>query len=267
MTLLPCHGRIACRRCWDTTTDPSIDIMDRTSFRQPQRFHIENNPGAWGAQNPKIMVLGQTKGFTQSDAMRDAMTATDFAQVAFADCRSDLHGILKSLDLAKNVTSLDPLFKSSEKDWHWGSVIRCTLAAWDDAMDKETMRPKGWSSASGLVGKSYRSSLVSKFPYNCVQQFLSDLPDRLRLVIVLGNSSDHVKRVRGLIAQTHQADFSILPEAPDVAYRAGGATWVHIVHPSGSARGYHRTFKEADPNTTQGDKALQARAAIASAGL
>jgi len=232
----------------------------------PQAFQVINNPGAWGSQNPKIMVLGQTKGFTQSDAMADAVDEEDYEKVAFADSREELHAILRSLGLATEVNDLDPLFSKDQQDWHWGSIIRCTLAAWDKKIRKKTNEPVGWSSASTLVGKAYNSTLLGKFPRNCTDQFLSELPDRLRLVVVLGNAPDHVKRVRNMIARVHK-DLTLHPEAPEVAYTAGGATWVHIVHPSGSARGYHADFIAGDAATSQGSKARQARRAISAAGL
>jgi len=266
MTSLPCHGRISCRRCWEGTDADAEVVKDTLSFRMPQSFQVINNPGAWGSQNPKIMVLGQTKGFTQANAMADAVDDEDYEKVAFADSRDELHAILKSLGLAMEVKDIDPLFSKDQQDWHWGSIIRCTLAAWDKKISKKTNEPVGWSSASTLVGKAYKSAHLGKFPRNCTQQFLSDLPNRLRLVLVLGNAPDHIRRVRSTIANVHK-DLTIHPSAPEVAYTAGGATWVHIVHPSGSARGYHSDFIAGVESTSQGNKALQARRAIAEAGL
>ena len=81
-------------------------------------------------------------------------------------------------------------------------------------------------------------------------------------MILLGNSADHIERVRTVIGDLYQ-DLRIHSQAPEVAYLAGGVAWVHVVHPSGAARGYHRQFIDAEPGTAQGRKALEARRAIA----
>ena len=261
MNTLPYHGRISCRACWPGTDALVRTFEDTSDSGMPLKFHFENNPGAWGATNPRILVLGQTKGFTQSKDIAEATTEEQYEAVAFSDCRTELHDILRSVGLAQNVECLDPLFHSKEKDWHWGSLIRCTLAAWDKSVHKKTKQPKGWSSSSGLVGRAYSAKAASVIPSNCTKRFLSVLPERLRLVILLGNSADHIKRVRTVIGGLHK-NLRPHPQAPEVAYLAGGATWVHVVHPSGAARGYHRQFIDAEPGTAQGRKALEARQAI-----
>jgi hypothetical protein len=185
--------------------------------------------------------------------------------VAFDGSRDVLRNILSSLDLMAPDADIDALFEETEQDWHWGSLIRCTLAGWDNTYDTKTGAPKGWSSASNKVGKAYRDPEAQRFPKTCTQTWLSDLPDRLQLVILLGNADSHIKNVRQTIS--HMYPIEPVPGAADVAFKAGGVTWVHVVHPSGAARGSHAAFQAADETTTSGAKGAQARRAVAQSGV
>jgi len=53
MKTLPVHGPIECRRCFDGS-DSHVATLGR--------WQIVNDPGAWGASVPKILVLGFSKG-------------------------------------------------------------------------------------------------------------------------------------------------------------------------------------------------------------
>ena len=70
---LPEHGKIQCRRCFP---DKAIAHTDGL-------WRITNDPGAWGSRNPRYLVLGFSKGFTQADAYAngpfDAVPLPNFA--------------------------------------------------------------------------------------------------------------------------------------------------------------------------------------------
>lgn len=150
MTLFPTHGRIACRLCWEDL--PGKVVHEFTGGQ----FQFRNNPGAWGGRNPKIAVLGQTKGMTQSDLVDASRPGPSFDAAAFAGSRPALLSILKGIGLCGGISSLDHLMKEDCLDWHWGSLIRCSLFGWDNRKDKHG-RTKGWSSSSTFVGPAYEA--------------------------------------------------------------------------------------------------------------
>ena len=241
--MLPAHGRIDCRQC--------LSGCDYTQ-EMDSRFLVTNNPCAWGSQNPMVMVLGQTKGATQNEALDEAHSEEDFTRVAFDGSRPALFALLRSLGLCMHVQNLDPLFEETENDWHWGSFIRCSV------MGKSSKKP-GWHSGSPEVSPLYKAPEAGALPRTCVKEHLSTLPPRLKLVLMLGNSNAHIKNVQSALAQTHSI---VKIPKNEMAYIAGGVMWVHILHPSPAAIAYRQQFIAADPRTTQGVKALQARAAI-----
>lgn len=57
-----------------------------------RRFHVVNDPGAWGAADPEILVLGISKGFTQARALESG----EFDSVPFRGIRDRLQEALRS---------------------------------------------------------------------------------------------------------------------------------------------------------------------------
>ncbi|HWD37276.1 MAG TPA: hypothetical protein VG944_00375 [Fimbriimonas sp.] len=248
---LPRHGRIECRRCWDKRDGQS-------SFTSKnKRFQLINDPGAWGAQDPKYLVLGITKGNTQSDAMSISERDGSFDQVAFKDFRPRLTRVLHAVGLATHTKSVSELISANERNFGWGSVVRCSLTGWD--------KKNGvFSGESGKVLPAFKDLEMGPVVSNCFDQFLSVLPPRVKIVVLLGNSDDYVEKMSYLVRTRYLTDFSAPPSYERIAYHAGGRLWVHVGHPS-RGNGYLMAFLEGDPDVGQGRKREIAKQAIRNA--
>src|SRR4051812_25608916 len=82
---LPPHGLIACRRCF--SSDEQSQAVGK--------WRMVNDPAAWGAATPTILILGFSKGFTQADAFRTGR----FEDIPFKDMRSRLTEELRLLGI------------------------------------------------------------------------------------------------------------------------------------------------------------------------
>jgi hypothetical protein len=63
------------------------------------RFKLVNDPAAWGSREPHILVLGMTKGNSQSNAMSACVSQGDFDKVAYANFRDRLTAVLHIVGL------------------------------------------------------------------------------------------------------------------------------------------------------------------------
>ncbi len=68
---------------------------------------------------------------------------------------------------------------------------------------------------------------------DCTQRFLAEVPERLQIVVLLGNEESYVEGCRALVARLHPRVRPINV----VAYGDGRVTWVHTVH--AKAQGSH----------------------------
>lgn len=249
-TMLPKHGLIECRRCWQA-------LGARTEYiSNDSRFKLVNDPAAWGSREPRVLVLGMTKGNTQSNAMSACASGGDFDRVAFAKFRDRLTAVLHIVGLAKDASSVDSLIVSKETDFGWGSVIRCSLTGWDAENNQ-------YSGESGKVLPAFDHFEMKTVLRNCFSQFLSALPQRTRLVVLLGNSDGYLKKMKKIVGEFYSANFCAEPEYEGVAYSAGGKRWVHVAHPS-RGNGYFNNFMKDDEHSKQGKKRRIAQAAVLS---
>src|SRR5271168_1768124 len=113
------HGPLRCTRCWQ-------GIAESEQNTESGRFKLVHDPGYWGNPSPSKLVLGITKGFTQSDAMKNER---DFDGVAFKKCRPNLLAVLKKLGLCKqdSVENFNRRFSASEREFGFASALRCSL--------------------------------------------------------------------------------------------------------------------------------------------
>jgi hypothetical protein len=111
---LPAHGRIACRRCF-------------TSDEQSQKvgkWRMVNDPAAWGAATPTVLLLGFSKGFTQADAFRTGR----FEDIPFKDMRPRLTEELRLLGIIGKTETVDQKMVATEAEIGFGSFVRCSLS-------------------------------------------------------------------------------------------------------------------------------------------
>ena len=241
--LLPSHGRIQCRNCWQQHKGQDEFVSDDT------RFKLVNDPAAWGAENPRILVLGITKGNTQSGAMK----SDEFDKVPYKNFRERLTTVLHLVGLAVDVRDVSRLIAKAETTFAWGSVVRCSLTGWD-------REKKKYSGESGKVLPAFSDREMGAVVAKCFSTHLARLPSRLELIVLLGNSDSYIKKMMKLVARFYPRDFHFDPQ-DKVSYEAGGKLWVHVGHPSGG-NGYYNNFLNDPPETGQGAKRELARRAI-----
>jgi hypothetical protein len=87
MNLLP-HGKIYCHDCFKGS---------RSQIKPHPKWLLRNDPGAWGSQQPAILILGFSKGATQTDIYQHG----SFDDIAFGgvQTRCNLTNILHSVNL------------------------------------------------------------------------------------------------------------------------------------------------------------------------
>ena len=233
--MFPTHGKIECRTCFN----------DSNEVNECGKWRIRNDPGAWGTELPKYLVLGFSKGATQTDIYRFG----DFDAVGFggAETRTNLTQILKSIGLLSDVEQVDMKICTTEKEFHFASLVRCSLARIDD---KESLK-KGYpayATSGGLIKKSFKE--VAHYLENCSKKFLLDLPKSVELVVMLGSDDGYIKGVKTLIQELHPSTFKSLNA---ISFSAAGAIWVHVTHPS-RANGHKATWLRGDQSTIAGSK-------------
>lgn len=232
-----CHGPIGCRRCWS----PDSEVQERGDFR------LVHDPGHWGASDPTTLILGISKGNTQSHAF----AKEPFEQVAFKGIRSRILEILRSVNLLADESPLqfERRFGSDESDFAFASVVRCLLTGMN--------RKKGVHTAeSPCVLPAFRSgSEAFSFVANCVDQHLTNLSLRTKLVLLLGNTGSYISALREIISIKRGRVVPINA----VGYWAADVKFVHLAHPS-RGNGHFGAFVRGEG--TPGQKRDLAAAAL-----
>lgn len=215
---LPKHGKIDCRKCFSGCKE---DLMQPTPD-----WKLRNDPGAWGNQEPEVLVLGFSKGSTQADIYRKGK----FEDVAFGGpARSRLNEALHTIGLLKEDEHVTDKIEDTNSRFAFGSLVRCSLTRCgaDDVH----------SSSGPLVIKSFKE--IPQILDNCSQQFLANLPERTTMVVMLGVSDPYIKGCFRLLSR-------IYPEMKminEVSYGDGKRLFVHITHPS-PGNGHFTQWKE-----------------------
>ncbi|MEH2576516.1 hypothetical protein [Bradyrhizobium sp. AZCC 1708] len=240
MTDLPPHGRINCSRCF-----PGGAKWGNTSLEQ-DGWILENNPLAWGARNPRYLVLGFSKGARQCERLLVA----PHDEVPFAGFRHNLTAILRKLGLLALEHSIDDRIRESEVDYAFGSLIRCSVAHINPTT--------GVASKSGdIINRLSRRSSSNDWALNCMRQFLTELPSRLEVVILLSNDTNYIDACFRQLRSLHPS----MKRINSVAYSDGRVTWIHTVHGSPLAQSHINAWLDGG-NTAQG---LKQRAAVEAA--
>jgi hypothetical protein len=118
----PSHGKIDCTLCFSTANE--------TVTAGAWRFR--NDPGHWGSADPRVLVLGFSKGATQVNAYDHK----NFEDVAFAGARPRLKRMLLTFGLVHEDEDIEQKFRSVEKDFAFASLVRCSVARWNSRTQK-----------------------------------------------------------------------------------------------------------------------------------
>lgn len=239
-TSLPAHGKIACSRCFHNQT-----VWNVTDRRTEDGWHVINNPMSWGSEAPKILVLGVSKGTTQCDSLN----TKPFDQVAFDGFRPRLTDALRLLGLLSSSEIIDEKINTLEKDWAFGSMVRCALGLVD-------VRNGQISRSGSVVKRLAQLSTSSSWLSNCSDAFLSNLPDRLDTVVLLSNDDSYIAACCEVISRLRPNTKRI----NSVAYSDERITWVHIVHVGGPGKNHIADWFAG--RGTQGEKRLKAQDAL-----
>lgn len=232
------HGPMTCRRCWRSDAD----------VQYAGDFKLVHDPGHWGATDPVTLILGISKGNTQSSAYGKG----SFDTVAFKGIRHRILDILQSVGLLadEKPAKLERRFSSMELDFAFASVVRCSLTGMH--------RKKGVHTAdSPTVLPAFRfQSAGFNFVSNCVDQHLVSLAPRTSLVLLLGNTGPYMAALQDVVAIKRG------PVTPinEVAYWSTGVKFIHLAHPS-KGNGHFGAFIRGEG--TAGAKRDLAKAALA----
>lgn len=212
--MLPSHGHIACRKCFTNEHDKTIQLNE---------WKLQNDPCHWGSNTPRYLILGFSKGFTQTNAFANDR----FEDVPFKGMRARLERILKSFGVLGDNTGIDTLFGKADSDVAFASLIRCSASRIDAKKTAQTGR-EVYSCTGPIIGKSFRE--IPQIIQCCAESYLLNLPDSLRAVILLGNGDAYLKHTKALIKRLYPDNFR---QINDCAIQAGGKLWVWAAHPSG----------------------------------
>ncbi|MCG8612473.1 MAG: hypothetical protein MI864_18300 [Pseudomonadales bacterium] len=220
MSCLPKHGRIECYRCFNN----EVLKFDQSKLER-EGWRITSNPLAWGSQTPKFIVLGFSKGPTQAGAL--ANTCHD--EIAYKGSRLNVGKILAHVGLIPQSSpdrlkeKVDELIANPDGEFHFGSLIRCTVERFDE-------KSKNWKgSGGGMLDKFVATEFGQQVSVNCANQYLSELPSSTKLIVMfgLGTKQNYVNEAFKLYKRARPGNWQWLN---DVSYTDGRVTIVHVEH-------------------------------------
>jgi hypothetical protein len=238
--LLPAHGRIACSACFRENAEWGH------STREGDGWLLENNPCAWGSRDPKVLMLGFSKGTRQCANL----LTRNHDDIPFSGFRPKLTQAMKLLGLLAPGDNIDAHIRPDELDWAFGSIVRCSVAKKNSELGK-------YEKSGDVIGSSARRSDGEDWIGKCTAQFLRELPPRLETVIMLSNDDRYVQACFDRIKRLRPATRRI----NDIAYGDERVRWVHIVHFGGTGFNHMNSWMEGKPNK-QGRKQELAREAL-----
>lgn len=216
---LPKHGCINCNKCFD-----GQEVDFNKTVLQQDGWRITNNPMAWGGQEPEIIVLGFSKGPTQSSAIGGV-----FEDIPFKSHRSKIGKIFARIGLINHQKTnkdysrlVGDLISNKGGRFHFGSLFKCSVEKYD--AHKNT-----WiSSGTGML-KFPSSKIGQEVAENCMSTYLGILPKKTKLIVMfgLGSKNKYVDECFSLFQKNRPGHWERINE---VAYADGQVTVVHVDH-------------------------------------
>ena len=210
--MIPLHGRINCSVCFNGSSTWGESISEDEGWR------LENNPCAWGSATPKVLILGFSKGYNQTTNL----TSRDFNDIPFSGWRDRLDLALRKVGVLPEFLSVNEKISDSERNFAFGSLIRCSISKYNNKSGKYE------KTGNNIISSTFRNRFAGNIACNCVRKFLTDLPDSLKLVVLLGNDSNYMEYLKELIGEFYPN----LQSINEVAYKTNNLFFVHITHPS-----------------------------------
>lgn len=226
---LPSHGPMRCTECADLFAHRDGGVYGGRG----EECRVENNPGWWGAAEPRYLVLGFSKGPRQNEAW-SRFTA---GNLAFEDLpfhtrkapgtsalsmRERLALLLQELGLLREDESIDHIFCPTEYEslFASGSLVKCSLMARDGQGYTEDLKK--------IVSVAKSGGLTHRVIERCASKYLSGIPGGT-LVVMLGLDEAYVSYSKKLFS----ALYTGIRDINELCYSDGSRTWVHVAHPSG----------------------------------
>jgi len=151
---------------------------------------LENTPAAYGSQNPVVLMLGFSGGHNQSYTV-----ASNFNDRPFRGMRPRITQIFQKFGLLGLNERVDDRIHENERDFAFGSILRCSISKWDDGK-------QDWAKSGDVISSLSKDWRAQRFLSNCGEQFLKHLPPRLRLVILLSNDDSYTRMCRTIIQRS-----------------------------------------------------------------
>jgi hypothetical protein len=217
MASLPNHGRINCNRCFKS----SDKIVFNKTCRTEGEWRITANPFAWGNSDPEVIVLGFSKGPTQT-AQIDKVSDDD---VAFKSQHTNMSKMLAHIGLipAADASIVTDAIKDTAGLIHFGSFVRCAVEFFD--MKKSVWR----GTDGGIIDKFFTSNFGAEVTLNCMDQYLSTVPSRSKLIVMFGMGTK-LAYVKDCFKVYERARGGSWVWLNDIAYTDGKITVVHVEH-------------------------------------
>ena len=219
---------------------------------------MRRDPGAWGSARPKYLVLGFSKGATQADIYANG----DFDEVAFGGkcTRRNMTSILQNVGVLKPDETVDEKISADEEDFHFASLVRCSLSRYAEEASAKRGCPV-YATSGRLITRAF--SEVRHVIDECASTFLTNFPDSLKVVLVLGVTDSYVKSVREKMHNLHPIGFRVINT---IAYENNRLLWVHLTHPS-MGNGTLNAWLTGGTDTTSGCKRELAYQVLRGRGL
>lgn len=176
---------------------------------------------AWGSAEPEVIVLGFSKGLTQSGALAEQ----PHDQIAFRGGRTDLAKILHHVGLIEEpkASLVDRIIADQGGRFHFGSFVRCTVKRRD-------ARTQKWAgTGGGMLDKFVATSFGRDVVTQCVAQFLGTIPASTKLILMLGmgTKGNYIKECRQAYGRGRPGSWKSINE---VSYGDGDVVVVHTEH-------------------------------------
>jgi hypothetical protein len=233
------HGAVQCRLCFDGSNN-TLALGE---------WRLQNGPGYWGSSDPAILVLGFSKGANQNKAAQ----AGDFDKIAFAQARQRLKAVLEALKLMPSDRDIDALMTARERVFGFASLVRCSLHKVERGRQK---------TSGNIIPSAFANPSTQVIISRCAGTFLGKLPNRVRLVVLLGTNNTYLAATQAVFRRLYTEYQAINP----VSFRAGNALWIYAAHPS-PGNGHFNSWVSGGTDNASGRKRMLALEALDGAAL
>jgi hypothetical protein len=217
---LPLHGRISCSLCH---TEPFVFDETRT-LRTQRDWRITANPLAWGNSQPEVLVLGFSKGPSQTGQL----SRLPHDEIPYRKGHMQVGKILAHIGLLPfaEPNELKSMVKRAIADTNgrfgWGSLVRCTVERFET-------KKQEWVGSGGMIDEFMATDFGQRISINCATRFLRNLTPTTKLIVMfgLGAGGSYVTTARKAIETARPGKWRTVNE---VAYADGTLTVVHVEH-------------------------------------